>query len=226
MLVAKARLERASQAAFADEKSRHEVAIALAEFELKRAERKYAANLLERSTVVAERGGILVYADKDRWIGRPVKTGERIMQDRGPGGRSRPKSNYRLRTPSYWHRVHACACFLTPIRFPLSLGNLSARGIWRNQMQSNSSFIIFMLCSIQRRINRHRSAWNCANSGAICPAHFLYSAAATFRSSASARSLMSFGPLNRNSYRLPELRQDLQLHEGPRGENVRSWDRL
>lgn len=80
MLLAKARFERAGQAAFIDEKARHELAQARVELDLKQAERDYAADLLARSEVRAERAGILVYADKDRWIGRPVKTGERIMQ--------------------------------------------------------------------------------------------------------------------------------------------------
>jgi multidrug resistance efflux pump len=80
MLVARARFERASQAAFKDDKARHEIALARAELELKRAERDYAADLLSRSSIAAERNGILIYSDKDRWIGRPVKTGERIMQ--------------------------------------------------------------------------------------------------------------------------------------------------
>lgn len=78
--VAKARFDRASQAAFADEKARHDVAQARAEYDLRTAERSYAADLLQRSVLVAERDGLLVYSDKDRWIGRPVKTGERIMQ--------------------------------------------------------------------------------------------------------------------------------------------------
>lgn len=80
MAVAKARFDRASQAAFSDEKARHDVAQARAEFDLKAAERSYAADVLQRSEVVAERAGLLVYLDKDRWIGRPVKTGERLMQ--------------------------------------------------------------------------------------------------------------------------------------------------
>lgn len=80
MLVAKARFERATQAAFVDDKARHELAQARAEHDLKVAEMEYAADLLARSAVKAERRGILIYSDKDRWIGRPVKTGERIMQ--------------------------------------------------------------------------------------------------------------------------------------------------
>lgn len=80
MLVAKARVDRASQAAFSDEKARHDLAMARAEHDLKKVERDYAADLLARSVIVAERDGVLIYSDRDRWTGRPVKTGERIMQ--------------------------------------------------------------------------------------------------------------------------------------------------
>jgi hypothetical protein len=80
MMVAQARYDRATQAAFADERARHDLAQARAELDLKRAEQTYAADLLARSTIAAERDGILLYSDKERWIGRPVKTGERILQ--------------------------------------------------------------------------------------------------------------------------------------------------
>lgn len=80
LLVANARLDRSNQAAFHDEKARHEIALAQAEYDLKRGERDYAADLLARSNVAAERSGLLVYADKDRLLGQPVKTGERLMQ--------------------------------------------------------------------------------------------------------------------------------------------------
>jgi multidrug efflux pump subunit AcrA (membrane-fusion protein) len=80
LLLSAARVDRAMQAAFSEEAARHELAQARAEHDLKKAERNYAAELMARTRVHAERGGVLVYADKDRWIGRPVRTGERIMQ--------------------------------------------------------------------------------------------------------------------------------------------------
>ena len=79
-LVAKARLERVSQVAHVDEKARHELAEAKAQFDLKTAERDFAAELLARSEIRAARDGVLVYSEQDRWVGRPVKTGERLMQ--------------------------------------------------------------------------------------------------------------------------------------------------
>lgn len=84
MMVANSRFERAQQAAFTEEAARHELAIARTELELKKAERDYAALLFAQSVVKAERDGVLVYADKDQWLGRPVKTGERIMQIADP----------------------------------------------------------------------------------------------------------------------------------------------
>lgn len=83
--VARARFDRASVAAFTEDKARHELAQSRAELDLKSAERDYAAALLGRSVIHAERDGVLIYADKDRWLGRPVKTGERIMEIVAPG---------------------------------------------------------------------------------------------------------------------------------------------
>jgi hypothetical protein len=84
MRLAEARFERVARSAFLEESARHELAQAKAEYELKKSERDYAAELLSRSVIKAERDGILVYSGKDRWLGRPVKTGERIMQIVGP----------------------------------------------------------------------------------------------------------------------------------------------
>lgn len=80
LLVAKARLERTGQAAFTDASARHELGVAEADYELKKADRDYALDLLTKSQIVAKNDGVLVFDSKDRWIGRPVKTGERIMQ--------------------------------------------------------------------------------------------------------------------------------------------------
>jgi multidrug efflux pump subunit AcrA (membrane-fusion protein) len=78
-LLAAARYDRLTQASFVDEKARHELALARAELDLKQADSDYAADLLKRTVISAERDGVLIYSDKDRWIGRPLKTGERIM---------------------------------------------------------------------------------------------------------------------------------------------------
>lgn len=80
LLVAKARVERTGQAAFTDASARHELGVAEADYELKKAERDFSVDLLAKSKIVADHDGVLVFESKDRWIGRPVKTGERIMQ--------------------------------------------------------------------------------------------------------------------------------------------------
>ncbi|MFV0296991.1 MAG: HlyD family efflux transporter periplasmic adaptor subunit, partial [Hyphomicrobiaceae bacterium] len=80
LLLARAKLETTRQAAFQDEKARRELSATEAEFNLKKSERDYAAELLAKSFIIAKRDGILVYESKDQWIGKPVRTGERIMQ--------------------------------------------------------------------------------------------------------------------------------------------------
>ena len=45
----------------------------------------YARELLKRSEVRAERDGIAVFADAERWTGKPVQTGERLLQIADPG---------------------------------------------------------------------------------------------------------------------------------------------
>lgn len=84
MNVARARYDRARQAAFSDEQARHDLAIALNAYRLKKAERDFAADQLARTTLIAERDGVLIYPDKDRLLGRPVKTGERLMEIADP----------------------------------------------------------------------------------------------------------------------------------------------
>jgi hypothetical protein len=79
-LLAKARLDRTSQAAFGDEKSRRELGQAQTEYDLKKVERHYASELLAKGRIVADQEGILIYSDRDRLIGKPVRTGERLMQ--------------------------------------------------------------------------------------------------------------------------------------------------
>jgi multidrug resistance efflux pump len=77
--VAQARLRQVTQSAFLDDKSRREIAQARAEAELKRAERDFARDQFERTRVRAESAGIAIYADPKEWAGRPVQTGQRIL---------------------------------------------------------------------------------------------------------------------------------------------------
>jgi len=71
--------------AFADAESSSRIDLLAARVEQKRAERDYARELLKRSEVRAERDGIAVFADAERWTGKPVQTGERLLQIADPG---------------------------------------------------------------------------------------------------------------------------------------------
>lgn len=78
--VAAAKEKQISQMAFSDPAAKREVAIALSELELKKAERDYALDLLNRSVIRAPRAGIIVFQDKRDLVGRPVAIGQRLME--------------------------------------------------------------------------------------------------------------------------------------------------
>ena len=78
--LAQARVKVASLSAFADVKGRHELGIAEAELELKRSEFNYASDLLAKTSIRATRDGIAIFADRRSLVGRPVSTGERLME--------------------------------------------------------------------------------------------------------------------------------------------------
>jgi multidrug resistance efflux pump len=82
--VAEAELKANSQRSFADAESSSKIDLLAARVEQKRAERDYARELLKRSEVRAERDGIAVFADAERWTGKPVQTGERLMEIADP----------------------------------------------------------------------------------------------------------------------------------------------
>ncbi|MBB2497164.1 efflux RND transporter periplasmic adaptor subunit [Aquipseudomonas ullengensis] len=82
--VAEAELKANSQRAFSDAESSARIDLFAARVEQKRAERDYARQLLARTEVRAERDGIAVFADAQRWIGKPVQTGERLMEIAAP----------------------------------------------------------------------------------------------------------------------------------------------
>lgn len=78
--VAEAEYRANAQRAFQDADSNARLDWLAAQVAQKRAERDYAQALLARSEVKAERDGIAVFADTERWIGKPVRTGERLME--------------------------------------------------------------------------------------------------------------------------------------------------
>lgn len=78
--VAKADLLVAQQRSFDDPKSKAELASASGRVGEKEAELALVENSLDRVVVKAERDGIAVYGDPNDWLGKPVQTGERVMQ--------------------------------------------------------------------------------------------------------------------------------------------------
>ena len=83
--VAEAELRANAQRAFSDAESGARIDLFTARVAQKRAERDYARELLARTEVKAERDGIAVFADAQRWNGLPVQTGERLMVVADPG---------------------------------------------------------------------------------------------------------------------------------------------
>ena len=77
--VAQAELHKARQMAFQDAASQAALAVLQSQIDLRRSEAAYAANLLARIEVRAERDGIAVFGDPNELRGRPVQTGERVM---------------------------------------------------------------------------------------------------------------------------------------------------
>ncbi len=84
LLVATSKYRKFVQGAFADPDAKREIAQARAEVELSAARRDYAADLLKRIEVRAQKNGLLIYSEAEEWDGRPVATGERVMQIADP----------------------------------------------------------------------------------------------------------------------------------------------
>lgn len=78
--VADAELIAASQRAFDNPQSKAELTLLNGRAQQRRAELAAVEAQLERSQVHAPRSGVAVYSDPNDWLGKPVSTGERIMQ--------------------------------------------------------------------------------------------------------------------------------------------------
>ncbi len=78
--VAEARYIQAQRNSFTDPAAKRDLAIALSELKLKAAEYDYAKDLLALTEVRAPKDGLIIFADKDEFTGKPVSTGERIMR--------------------------------------------------------------------------------------------------------------------------------------------------
>ena len=82
--VADAEFRSNSQRAFQDADSKAKLDLLAAQVNQKQAELNYARELLQRSEIRADRDGIAVFPDEERWIGKPVRTGERLMELANP----------------------------------------------------------------------------------------------------------------------------------------------
>jgi len=78
--ITQAELQQARQGAMIDRKQAAQVALLEAQLRLRQVDLDYARSLLARVTVKAERAGVAVFPDANDWIGRPVTTGQRILQ--------------------------------------------------------------------------------------------------------------------------------------------------
>lgn len=77
--VVEARVEKAMSLAFSDPRGRQELGVARAELALKRAEAKYARELLAQTVIEARTSGIAIFSDPRELEGKPLSTGERLM---------------------------------------------------------------------------------------------------------------------------------------------------
>jgi hypothetical protein len=77
--VAEAELRQLGSQAFADPQAKAGLAASQGRVEQRRAEVAYLTALRERLVVTASRAGIALFDDPNDWLGKPVKTGERVM---------------------------------------------------------------------------------------------------------------------------------------------------
>lgn len=82
--VATARLQTINQTAFSSAEGRRDLAGARAELALAGAEHDYAQHLLKRSVVTAPVAGLAIFDRRSTWQGRPVATGEAVMEIADP----------------------------------------------------------------------------------------------------------------------------------------------
>ncbi|MFK7901632.1 MAG: efflux RND transporter periplasmic adaptor subunit, partial [Nitratireductor sp.] len=79
-----AKYKNATQGAFGSADSKRDLAITKAEYEVAIAERDYAKSQLSQTDVKAEKEGVILFSSVEKWLGKPVVTGERIMQIANP----------------------------------------------------------------------------------------------------------------------------------------------
>lgn len=84
LAVAEAEWMSASQKAFDNLQSKGEITLLQGRVQEKRAELAAVQSQLARTEVTAPHAGLSIYSSPDDWIGRPVTTGERILQVANP----------------------------------------------------------------------------------------------------------------------------------------------
>jgi len=82
--VADAELLAASQRAFDNPQSKNELTLLTGRAQQRRAELGAVQAQLKRTQVLSPRAGVAVFGDPNEWLGKPVVTGERILQVADP----------------------------------------------------------------------------------------------------------------------------------------------
>lgn len=80
MDVATAQYRQATQEGISDPRAREQLATLRGRLAEARADYEYRRTRLERADILSPADGIAVFNDPAEWVGRPVETGERIMQ--------------------------------------------------------------------------------------------------------------------------------------------------
>ena len=85
--VAQARYDKVKQEAFGTSESRARLATLEAKVELRRTELRFARRMLDKVVLKADHAGLAIFDDREKWAGKPVRTGERILQIADPDAR-------------------------------------------------------------------------------------------------------------------------------------------
>jgi hypothetical protein len=80
LVVAQAELKKVTQGAFGDPRNNAEVALLKAKVDLAVIKKNFAKEMLDHMHIIAEKDGLLLFNDKAELIGRPISTGERLME--------------------------------------------------------------------------------------------------------------------------------------------------
>ncbi|MCK5230906.1 MAG: HlyD family efflux transporter periplasmic adaptor subunit, partial [Desulfobulbaceae bacterium] len=87
LAVADAEYQRATQKSLSERDSFIDIDVLQAGVAIKKAEVQYAAEELSRIEVRSERSGIVIFADVNDWLGKPVVTGEKVLLVADPDSR-------------------------------------------------------------------------------------------------------------------------------------------